>query len=67
MYPHGSRRAFLALLAGAPLLARAASSRLVVYPPPESELDDRSAYRIELLRLALGKRYSLQPGELVMQ
>lgn len=62
-----SRRAFLALLAGAPLLARAKSSHLVVYPPPESELDERSAYRIELLRLALGKRYRLQPGELVMQ
>ena len=67
MLQQGSRRAFLALLAGTPLLARATPSRVVVYPPPESELDNRSAYRIELLRLALGKRYSLQPGELVMQ
>jgi hypothetical protein len=67
MQQHGSRRAFLALLAGVPLLARAARSKVVIYPPPESELDERSAYRIELLRLALGKRYTLQPGELVMQ
>ena len=64
-----SRRDFLAWLSVAPLLAHAADARVVVYPPPESDGDERSAYRIDLLRLAfakLGLPYRLRPGDTVM-
>lgn len=70
MAPVCSRRHFLGLLTLAPLLASGATPERVIYPPPESALDERSAYRIKLLELALSKvglRNVLQPGDTVMQ
>lgn len=68
--PACSRRRFLGLLTLAPLLASGATSERIIYPPTESLLDQRSAYRIQLLQLALtkvGLRNVLQPGTMAMQ